>query len=298
MIRRSKPFLLGTFVDICVLDSVACASEAIESAFNRMREIHNRLSFYDIESDLNKLNSTSSASLIYVSSDLVRVLLVCLELNEISNGVFNPAITPVLQELEILPKFSFNIQAAHFSPLQEAIEVQSSNQVLIKKAICLDLGGIAKGYAVDEACRVLQSFGIKNAIVNAGGDIRTFGEQKHKIAIRNPHSPHSMGFDLLIQNQALATSATYNSFNNFKSLSQVDGRTGQLCAEFESVSILAEKCIYADALTKIAFFLKEQDLNPILEYYNAELYLTVNDSNIDNQYRYNALNGANNATSL
>ena len=77
--------------------------------------------------------------------------------------------------------------------------------------MCLDLSGIAKGYAVDRACEVLQAMGADRIIVNAGGDLRVAGHWSQEVRLRHPKAPHCGVHVLSLRNRALATSAGYYS---------------------------------------------------------------------------------------
>ena len=165
------------------------------------------------------------------------------------------------------------------------IELMPDSTVKFKNPLQIDLAGIAKGYVVDRASEILESFGIKNYIVNAGGDLRV-GEVAHKIQIRNPQKLDSTIYETEISNSSLATSSGYFSYqevelNNVSSkIYPIFKSQGEaLKYEDESISVLAKDCIIADSLTKVVAILKEKSFN-ILSQFNAHALLAKNHNQI------------------
>jgi len=121
--------------------------------------------------------------------------------------------------------------------------------------VCLDLGGIAKGFAVDKAVEVLKSNGITSASVNAGGDLRVFGSLPKPVQIRDPKNPNHLIDIGSIQNGAIATSSLYFAKRDRRPsyiINPITNDESKLHVNFsESYSIIANECVYADALTKV-----------------------------------------------
>ena len=138
--------------------------------------------------------------------------------------------------------------------------------------MCLDLGGIAKGFAVDKAVESLMADGIKSGCVNAGGDLRVFGTAR-PIQIRNPIAPNELIDIGSLQNGAIATSGLYFS-NRDQEQSHIINPFAQdesaVHLDFsDSYSILANECVYADALTKVLALSAGQH-HPCLDYFSAK----------------------------
>ena len=132
------------------------------------------MSFHDDDSDVSRLNREAASGLVTVHPWTFAVLATAVDLNRRSDGVFDVAVAPVLQALGLLP----HGDAVPVGPagLGERIFILSDGQVGFRDAgVRIDLGGIAKGYAVDRAVEVLRSCGITQGIVNAGGDLAVFG---------------------------------------------------------------------------------------------------------------------------
>lgn len=276
MNRRARP-LLGTIVDICLPRAAPDDNFAINLAFSRIQQIESMMSFHDLNSDLNKINQ-SAPGLIEVHEELVEVLQICLELEMRSDGAFNPNIAKFLIAQQLLPQRQI---VSFFRALREVLEIVSRTEILLKDRVALDLGGIAKGYAVDEACRLLQENGEEEGIVNAGGDLRVFGPSSYDIVVRNPEDPGQAGTSIKLQSEAFASSASYFieiGDGEPRKSAIIDGRSGSRCFSNQSVSIKASSCVIADALTKLPFILGESEIEKLLEDYDAEMFMLTPDN--------------------
>lgn len=239
MNRRAQPWL-GTLVDITTDGGQA----AVDSAFAEVALIHRLMSFHDPASDVSRLNRVGEGELVAVHAHTWKVLRLAGQLAVASQGLFNPACASLMVERGSLPS-----PAGEMPPLQQmqaAFRCEDGDTVRKLQPAWLDLGGIAKGYAVDLAVEILQHAGAVEGCVNAGGDLRVFGERDWPVSIRDPRSPQRMHSQLQLRNEALATSASY-----FSALSLVDGRDGRPLSQARSVSVRAPRCVLADALTKV-----------------------------------------------
>src|SRR5215468_9986751 len=175
-LRRAQA-LLGTFVEIDVTAaSRSSAESAVEEAFSAVADVHRLMSFHEADSDLSRLNRTASSGAVLVHPWTYAVLEMALQINRHSDGAFDIAVAPALQRMGELPG------VPHVSPSPaniadvDAIELLADNQVRFRSpSVLIDLGGIAKGFAVDRAIAALQSHGVRSAMVNAGGDLAAFG---------------------------------------------------------------------------------------------------------------------------
>jgi thiamine biosynthesis lipoprotein len=118
----------------------------------------------------------------------------------------------------------------------------------------IDLGGIAKGYAVDLAVAALQAAGAAGGCVNAGGDLRVFGPAGYPVAVRSPSAPGAAASRFMLLDAALATSGSYFSMRIHQGRqvsALLDARVGEPLAFDRSASVRAPRCVLADALTKV-----------------------------------------------
>jgi len=138
-------------------------------------------------------------------------------------------------------------------PAAEVFGLEEGNVVRKLANGWIDLGGIAKGYAVDLAVAALQDAGAISGCVNAGGDLRVFG-QPLPVAVRAPAAPGLAAERLLLQDEAIATSGGYFSARLHEArhvCALLDPRSGEPLAAARSASVRAPRCAVADALAKV-----------------------------------------------
>ncbi|MBV6319342.1 FAD:protein FMN transferase [Duganella violaceipulchra] len=252
MIRRAQPWL-GTLVEITA-DSVQPArSPAITQAFAEVALVHRLMSFHDAASDVSRLNRAAPGELLEVHPHTWQVLRLAAQMAELSQGLFNIACAPRLVDWLCLPRPD-NAESPAYQPALAVYRCEPEPQVRKLAHGWVDVGGIAKGYAVDLAVAALQRAGAGSGCVNAGGDLRGFGPLDWPVAVRDPLVPGRAGARLSLRDEALATSAAYFSARRHggREISAlVDGRNGEPLLASISVSVRAPRCAVADALTKV-----------------------------------------------
>ncbi|MHB1077153.1 FAD:protein FMN transferase [Thiobacillus sp.] len=252
--RRARP-LLGTLVEIGAQGvSEAEVSRAISQAFAAVETIQRLMSYHDPASDVSRLNRAGVAS-ITVDPHTWHVLDVARSLSEATLGVFDVSVAPELVRHDYLPKHAdFPPPAADAS--WQHIELQPDWRVRLTRPLQIDLGGIAKGYAVDCALQALSQAGMTAGRVNAGGDLRLFGTRTETIHVRHPRNATQLLPLCQMREGAMATSALYYNSQHVEGRPRsplIDARTRRACIDASSVSVLADDCIVADALTKVVF---------------------------------------------
>ena len=254
-IRRARP-LLGTLVQIRAAGGGPHrrVQAAVDAAFARIEQLHALLSYHDPASELSQLNRGSARRARQVDAHTYRVLAAALDFAELSDGAFDPCVGDELERWGCLPRHG---RARTVRASWRDVALLGSRRVRFRRRLRLDLGGIAKGYAVDLALEALREAGIDEACVNAGGDLRVTGARAQRITLRHPRAPATAGHTLLIRDGAIATSAAYASRCRVgaRELSQLlDPRTRRPYLGRRSVSVRARDCMSADALTKVVLF--------------------------------------------
>jgi thiamine biosynthesis lipoprotein len=271
--RRARP-LLGTFVEIGIDESCrngeSCENEAcaFERAFGAIEHVQKQMSFHDPDSDLSRLNRSAHKVPQPVPKWMWRVLKEAGVLYEKSFGLFDPAVAPRLVEAGVLPAPGGSIDADRTARFSD-VKMLADGTVVFKRPLWLDLGGIAKGFAVDVAISTLRASGIHQAWVNAGGDLRVFGRRPQAIHIRNPHDPAVCLEIGKLSNGACATSAGYFSDDESDLWSIIDASGGRLDRQ-GSVSVIARKCIWADGLTKVVALAPPQLAQVVVDQFRAK----------------------------
>lgn len=242
--RRMKP-LLGTFVEVGTKDRDIDFGE-FNPVLDVIQEIHNLLSFHDPKSDLSKLNS-SNGEFIELDRLSIRALRLAKAMGLKTNDQFNPTVGGKLVELGVLPKHqSFSDKTIRVGCSLD-LEIKGSTARLLRPVL-VTLDGIAKGLAVDLGIQTMKARGFKSGWINAGGDLRVFGNCKLPIQRRMADgSFESLG---VVQDAALASSQLQQKHStDFKSWIVSAGpksRKNQVC------TVMAKKAWRADALTKVA----------------------------------------------
>ncbi|MCH8619578.1 FAD:protein FMN transferase [Undibacterium sp. TS12] len=251
MMRRAQP-ALGTLVEISLSDLGNEASrDAFQDAFASIHAIHRLMSFHEAASDIGRYNRASVGAILDIDTRTAKVLGAAQRVTELSDGLFDIRVANCLVALDYLPAPDASLPA--YCRQKQAYRLLPGNQLEKLSADWLDVGGIAKGYAVDCAVAALQAHDVQHACVNAGGDLRVLGEPQ-AVGIRDPQQPQSMARQWLLGDRAMATSASYFStkhVNDETVCALIDGRTGKAIQGGHSYTVLADECIWADALTKV-----------------------------------------------
>jgi len=260
--RRARP-LLGTFVEIGVKEfSTEQAGWVFDEAFNAIRLIHDLCSFHDPRSELSRLNRTPGAW-IPLHHHTLRTLRLAKGLAARSNGKFNPTVGGILVQQGFLPN---HFEHQFFASGKESDLELKPGFGRLTAPVLVTLDGIAKGYAVDLACRKLQQLGVTSGWVNAGGDLKIFGDVCLTLEVRNHCEP------IAARNCAVATSRTSGTGSAEFSAVMTDGRK-LLPSCDETVSVKSRNAWQADSLTKIMASTPVAMRQQILHRYQAELLL-------------------------
>jgi len=229
--------LLGTYAEITVegLEDER-TTRAIDQAFAEIAAVHRLMSFHEAGSDLDRLHRARVGARVSVDARTHEVLTWSARMASASAGRFDPTVAAQQVARGLLPR-----PASAWSPHADAdwrdIELFDSHHVRLARPLWIDLGGIAKGYAVDRAMEILVGAGARQVCVNAGGDLRVAGARAESIHVRTPAGICSLpSADLA--NGALATSASTATRGSARSTQRI-------------VSVVAPLCVVADALTKV-----------------------------------------------
>jgi FAD:protein FMN transferase len=248
-IRRARP-LLGTLVEIGAAGEHA--APAIEAAFREIEIIHRLMSFHEIDSDIARLNRAPLLTAQQVDPRTYEVLSWAQKISALSDGAFDITVGAKLVTAGFLPKpadAEWPSEEANFRDLS----LLSDNRVLLRRRAWIDLGGIAKGYAVDRAAATLKCNGVDSGIVNAGGDLYAFGAPQ-PIHIRHPEDASRLFSLGTLTDAAVASSSgcfTERREDGDSTDPLVDPRRNTTMRWQQSVTVVAPRCLIADALTKV-----------------------------------------------
>ena len=275
--RPLNPFqarreMMDTWVSITVYDEdEAHAAAALEAAFVRMQEVVEIASTFDPEAEAARLNE--QGRLDDASPELIEMLTEARRFSDVSDGTFDVTIEPLLALWRFDPQADAQFweldTAAQRVAIDEAKALAGSDRIVLGPGARVELlpgtqvtlGGIAKGYVVDQGLQALRDAGIEHALIDAGGDIGVYGGKPGgaawEISLRHPEdeAPALATFELF--EGAIATSGNYLRY--FDPEAQVghimDPRTGQSAFLSSSATVIAGTCTEADALATAVFVL-------------------------------------------
>jgi FAD:protein FMN transferase len=282
-IRRARP-LLGTFVEIEVAGAARSEMDAaVNAAFDAIANVHRLMSFHEADSDVSRLNREAWFRPTKVDTWTREVLEAAVELHRRSNGVFDIAVAPALQAIGLLPRSDDGASTATRARSFDAIELLPDQMVRLGHSdIRIDLGGIAKGFAVDRALEALRRFDVPAGLVNAGGDLAVFGPDPQMIQIRDPRDPGRLICSIEVRNEALASTARrVDPFQSVETTASaiIDPDTWKSTQTFDGATVRAPTCMVADALTKIVM-IAGTDSSELLEHHNASALLISAGGNV------------------
>jgi len=266
--RRARP-LLGTYVEIEGDTSASAAAErAIAAAFAAVEFVQRLMSFHDEESDLSRLNRRAALAPMRVHPWTAKVIRQALLIYAATDGLFDCAVGHELQQWQLLPDAGVNpVRSGSLG----AVRVLPGNRVTYAAKIALDLGGIAKGFAVDCAIAVLRRHGIRHAAVNAGGDLRVVGGDERPIYLRDPVDPRQVSLAGTLRDGAIATSSATATLKTWRgrSVSALLAKDRTPITDCASYSVIAKTCLVADALTKVLAQVRRTD-SPYFDRFGAK----------------------------
>ncbi len=261
IIERSR-ILLGTVVEIQIRETDRKKAEtSIEKAFNEIKRIDDLFSTYNEDSPVWKLNHNQD-TLINVDPEIFSLMVLCDSISNLTNGSFDVSLNKLLTtwgfdgddpSLPVEEKLSSALLNSGWNNI-ELLEDNSFNR---KAGTELNFGAIAKGYAVDKAVNVLINLGIKSALVNAGGEIKTIGDD-WVIGIQHPRNQNQIIEKVNPEKMSVATSGDYEKYfelNGKRYHHILDPKTGYPSDSLISVTVLNKGCTIADALATAVFVL-------------------------------------------
>lgn len=261
--------VMGTFARIVVVAKDAeTARKCIENAFSEIDEVDELMSDYKSDSEISLVNTNAAKKAVQVSESTFEVLQRSVEFSKLTKGAFDITVGPLVDLFRIAKE-------NQIAPGQEEIE-KAKSKVGYEKLILdrknktvqftiegmrLDLGGIAKGYAIDKSIEATKKTGALGAMVDIGGDVRCFGvpakgKKRWLIGLQDPNlATDTIGPDLVltlrVADKAIATSGDYQQFiiiNGRKYSHIIDRQIGTSTQGLSSVTIIADNATEADAL--------------------------------------------------
>jgi len=266
LVCRSEP-LLGTFVTISVYgENRERVNAAVSAAFEEFRRIDGLMSIHRADSELSRLNARAAAEPLVVSPELFRVIAKAQEIAGQTEGSFDITIRPLADlwgfiwkeyRLPTDEQLKAVLTRVNYRLVQLGEEKRTAH--FLGAGVSLDLGGIAKGYAVDCAIEKLRSNGVTDAMVKAGGDLRVIGVPPGKtnwiVQLEDPVKEGSRT-KIPLRDAALSTSGNYENYfemDGVRYSHMWNPRTGRPVQGIAACTVIAPTCIESDAMATACF---------------------------------------------
>jgi len=259
--------LMGTVVEVeANHPDLSIARNAIEASLRRMVDVDCLMSTFRLDSEISLVNRSAAALPVTVGEETFGVLTEAKRIGLMSSGALDVTIHPLMQlwrrttQRGQLPS-SREIDATLELVTHSGLSVDPNNRCvqLQRPGMGIDLGGIAKGYAVDVAAETFEQCGVYSGLVDAGGDLRVVGRNRDggiwRIGLRHPLAPSRLLLSVLVEDEAAATSGNY--FRYFTVGGRQYGhllhpRTGTPADRALSATIIARSAMRADGLATAA----------------------------------------------
>ena len=238
-----------------------------QELFEEFDRIEQQMSRYIETSELSRINRLAFKEDVNVSPTLFSVLNSAMNISRLSQGAFDITFASVGYMYDFRKK-----QKPNNSEIQQNLDLFHYQNVILdthtqsvrftKKGVLLDLGGIAKGYAVDQGIAILKKHNITSAHLSAGGDMRLLGDKQGSpwiIGIKNPRDESKQSIVLPLSDAAVSTSGDYERFYMDEKGDRVhhilSPKTGKPVKGMMSVTVLANDAITSDGLSTAIFVL-------------------------------------------
>jgi len=262
---QSSMILMDTVVDVRVDGPNSAA--LVDRVFQLMAELENLFSRFVPESEVSAINRRAG-EWVEVSPLTLELIELGMKMGRITAGAFDITVGAVLDlwgfgsDLRRVPGEE-ELQGALATVGFDQVEVDRENSaVRIPQGTILDLGGIAKGFIVDQGIKLLREAGVERALINAGGDISVIGRRPDgmpwRVGVQDPDQPSSIRFILPLDDQSVVTSGDYQRYfmvGNERYHHIIDPSTGYPARGLRSVTIVGDDPAVCDALSTAVFVL-------------------------------------------
>ena len=278
---KDSQLMMGTIVEVISLDK-----RAADITFKEIKRIENLLSFYKDDSEISRLNKQGR---LRVSPETLLVIKEAGKFWKATQGAFDVTVAPLVQLWGFYDKSYREPEDSEIKEILDSIgfdKVKIDGNIIEFKArgMKIDLGAIAKGFAIDCAVKKLKLAGINSVLLNAGGDVYCLGDrlsQPWSIAIKAGRTQDFAGY-LKLKDKAVATSGNYEQYflvDNVRYGHILNPKTGRPAdSGVVSISVIADNCLTADALATSIFILGKEKGKELAKRFNAEVRIYTENS--------------------
>ncbi len=259
--------IMGTRIGVEVWQvNEAQAQQAIDEVLAEFRRLDQALSPYIESSELYRVNREAAERPVKISREFFDLIRTSLDYSRLTGGAFDITFASVGYQYDYRKGIKPSDQAiADSLPLIDyrlvKLDADTGTVAFARPGVHIDLGGIAKGYAVDRCIELLRATGIGNALVTAGGDSRILGDHRGRpwnIGIQAPREQQGLAAVLPLSETAISTSGDYERYFELDGVRYhhiISPKTGRSAGELRSVTILGPNATRTDALSPSVFVL-------------------------------------------
>jgi len=257
--------IMGTAVRVELWHEDATAARAAMSAvMAEMHRIDASMSPYKPDSELSRINREAAQKPVLISQEMFNLIVRSIDFSKLSGGAFDITFSSVgylYDYREHVKPTDAQIAKALPGINYRHLQLDAKNRTIhfARPGTRIDLGGIAKGYAVDNSIAILKGRGIKNAIVTAGGDSRLLGDRRGRpwnVGIRDPRRRGEVAAVLPLADVAISTSGDYERYfeeDGVRYHHIINPKTGKSATGVHSVTVIGPSGVTTEGLTKSVF---------------------------------------------
>ncbi len=247
-----------------VADPNEKAQQLINAIEQEMFRIDQQMSPYKEQSELSLVNRVAATKAVKISTELFELLTVAEKISQLSHGAFDITYASIGYQYNYRERKRPNqlaIKAALPAIDHSSITLnkEHSSVHFSHQGVKIDLGGIAKGYAVKRCLAILKNSGVKHGLVSAGGDTGLLGDRKGRpwlVGIKHPRAEHKTAVHIPLENEAISTSGDYERYfieDGVRYHHIINPKTGDSARKVVSVSVIGKDPTYVDALSTTIF---------------------------------------------
>ncbi|MCH9026803.1 MAG: FAD:protein FMN transferase [Proteobacteria bacterium] len=246
------------------------AAEAIRLVNKEMHRIDRSMSTYKPDSEISRINRDAAKEPVRVSAELLDLIARGIEMSRLTHGAFDITYASVGQlydfRASVRPdekQIAATLPAINYRFIE--LDLMERTVFFVRHGVRIDLGGIAKGYAVERGVGILRAQGIEHGLVSAGGDSRVLGDRRGApwiVGVRDPRNSDRVVARLPLIDEAISTSGDYERFFEEEGVRYhhiISPATGHSASEVRSVTIIGPDATMTDGLSTSVFVMGLKD---------------------------------------
>jgi thiamine biosynthesis lipoprotein len=280
-IAASREYVMGTFAEVRVYDASGDARVAVEAALRELRAVDRLMAVQRPDSDVTRLNRDGASGPVAVDARVIEVIEAGLEVGRATDGAFDMTVLPVVRAWGFIDGRPHRPIVPPPRPAGAAairVDAAAGTVRFTDATAQIDLGGIAKGYALDRARDALRARAVRSAWLDLGGQIATLGAPpdgpRWRIALRHPRRAGDVLGVVEMGEASLSTSGDAEQYeaepDGHRVAHIVDPRSGAPIVDAPSVAVIATSATQADALSTAAVVLGTARARALLQTVGAD----------------------------